>query len=429
MDATALAAAIIARELSAREACEAALAKAEADELGSFWALCPERALARAGAIDALLRRGEDAGPLAGVPVAAKDLFDVAGLQTWSGVRWEPPPTAADEDAAAVSLLEAAGAVVVGKTAMHQLAWSMSGEAPGFPQNRNAADPERMPGGSSGGSATAVAAGIVPLALGTDTGGSVRQPAAWNGVVGFKPTLGTIDPAGCAPLSRSLDTVGLLTRSARDATLGFRALNGTTHAPEVPRAPRIGVVESLFAGEPGVEQACRAALGRCEAAGATLGSAELPSLRGVLAPIYAAELADVWGERCDAQPTETLLPDTRDGIARGRQVLAVDYLAAHWALRRLRREAAAAMQVDILACPTTPIVAPLLGDPDPTSKSGRNTRVFNALGWPAISIPCGEAGGHPVGLMLAAPPARDAELLAIAERLEPALSGKHHHAP
>ncbi|MEZ5100123.1 MAG: amidase [Thermoleophilia bacterium] len=210
-------------------------------------------------------RRRLRPGPLAGAPLAVKDCFDVAGEPTSCGIRGRGSMPRASADAAVLAPL--ASLPLVGKTAMHQLAWGMSGEARGYAANRNPVDPGRMPGGSSGGSATAVAAGIVPLALGTDSGGSVRQPAAWCGVVGLKPTLGTLPTAGCAPMARSLDTVGVLARSVRDAAAALVLLTGA--APAAAAAPRrIGVVEELFEGcDDGVAASCRAALARLEADG------------------------------------------------------------------------------------------------------------------------------------------------------------------
>ena len=423
-DAVSIASAIAERRLSAREVVRAALDAAQADALGCFWTLDGDRALTRADMLDRSLARGEPAGALAGVPFGVKDCFDLAGQPSWCGVRWERPPPPAPTSAAAVEALEHSGAVALGKTSMHQLAWGMSGAAPGFPACRNPHDPERMPGGSSGGSAAAVAAQIVPLALGTDTGGSVRQPAAWCGVVGFKPSLGTLSLAGCAPLSRSLDTAGLLTRSLRDCRRAFSILTGAHAAEPGGRRDepagrhggnlRLGIVGDLFEDcGPGVAERCEEALsGLGESRAVTL-----PAVRKLLGPLYAAELADAWGERADAQ-TDGLLDDLRASVDAGRQVLAVDYLGALRALQVLRRQAAQAVEaVDVVACPTSPLLPPPLTSPDPTRRAGRNTRVFNALGWPSISLPCGEVDGLPVGLMLSAPPGRDLDLLDAAERL------------
>jgi aspartyl-tRNA(Asn)/glutamyl-tRNA(Gln) amidotransferase subunit A len=416
-DGVELARRIRAGELSAREAVEHALRRAERDGLGAFWALDEDRALAGARAVDDILARGGEPGPLAGVPVAVKDGFDLAGHPTWCGVRWSPPPAPAGADAAAVAALSAAGAIPIGKTSMHQLAWGMSGVAPGFPVCRNPVDPGRMPGGSSGGSAVAVAAGIVPLALGSDSGGSVRGPAAWCGVVGFKPSLGTVPLQGCAPMSPSFDTGGVLARSVRDCASAFAALCGAPDGTAAPGRLRVGVLETLFADcDAGVERTCREAVAALGAAGADLVGVTLPAERRLLGPLYAAELAHAWGQRLDEQPGG-VLDDVRASIAAGRRVLAVEYLAAQRTIGRLRAEAAAAAAgADVLVCPTSPIVAPPLGDPDPTRVAGRNTRVFNLLGWPSVSLPCGTVGQLPVGLMASAPSGCDRLLLAAAER-------------
>lgn len=420
-DATAIVHAIGSRAVSAREVVAEALAAAESDRFGCFWALDAEPALAGAAALDLALAHGERVGPLAGVPLAVKDCFALVGHPSWCGVRWRPDPPPAEVSAAAVVALAAGGAIPIGKTSMHQLAWGMSGEAPGFPVCRNPADSERMPGGSSGGSAAAVASGIVPLALGTDTGGSVRQPAAWCGIVGFKPSLGAVPLDGCAPLSQSLDTGGVLARSVRDCRLALTLLDAAFAVATAARAPRpgsgpfrIGIVEELFDGsEPGVAALCRAAIGNA----GPLEKVSLPSPRRILGPLYAAELAEAWGARAGAQP-DGILDDLRASIAAGRQVLAVDYLSAQRTLGALRTEAtAAAAGIDVVACPTSPMVAPPLGGPDPTRRAGHNTRVFNALGWPSVSLPCGAIDGLPVGLMLSAPQGHDTVVLAAAERI------------
>lgn len=401
-DAVAIATAVRERRLSAVESCTAALELAAADELGAVWELAAEPALAEAAALDRRLDRGEDAGLLAGVPVGVKDCFDVAGLPTTNGIASVPRPAPAAHDADAVARLRQAGAIVIAKTAMHQLAWGMSGQAPGFPPCRNPVDRKRQPGGSSSGSAVAAGAGIVPLALGTDTGGSIRQPAGWCGVVGFKPTRQLVSLAGCAPLAPSLDTCGVIARSVDDCELGLTVLTGRPWGRERLEGLRVGVLAGLLASSDGevatvVEDALRA----WSADGATLVELELPAPRRALGPIYAAEFAASWGSLVDANP-DAFGQDVRAGIAAGRQVAAVEYLAAAETVARLRADAAQRLaDLDVVACPTTPVTAPLLDAPDDVALAGRHTRIFNGLGWPSISIPCGSAAGLPVGLMLA----------------------------
>ena len=419
-DAHTLREAFVAGERSATEIVRAALAAAAADNLGSLWHVFDERALGRAAELDSARAAGEPAGALAAVPFVAKDCFAVAGITTSCGIAGERVLDVPVEDGDAVASLEAAGAVLIGKTCMDQLAWGMNGGSPGFPPTRNPADPTRMPGGSSGGSAAAVAGGIVPLALGTDAGGSVRQPAAWCGIVGFKPTLGAISTGGCAPMTPSLDTVGTFSRTIADQQLALEALapDDTLDAPaQAPGAPRIGVIESAFTDvDPAVADACENALRRWEAAGATLVALELPWVRRGLASVFSAELASFWTTVVDPADGR-LLPTVRAGLERGGEVDAVSYVRAIDALRQVRQEAAAAVEdLDLVAGPTSPIVAQPLGDPDPTAVAGRNTRVFNGLGWPAISIPvAGEP--LPIGLQLAAAAGHDGRLLDLAREL------------
>lgn len=339
-DAGETAALVRRREASAREVCETALAAAEVDELGCFWEIGAARARADADAVDEALRRGDPAGALTGVPVAVKDCFDVEGLRTTVGVRRQTPLEPASRDAEAVAALRAAGAIVVGKAAMHQLAWGMSGQSPGLPPCRNPRDPGRMPGGSSSGSAAAVAAGIVPLALGTDAGDSVRQPAAWCGIVGLKPTFATIPLGGCAPMAPSLDTGGLLARSVADCGLALGVFDRGSPG-RATSLPRIGVLESAFDGaeEAGVAVACRAALTALAESGAKLVELDLPWERRALGPVYAAELAHRWEGEVDGEPDAFGL-DVRAGVEAGRGISAIDYLDSLAALRRMREQAA-----------------------------------------------------------------------------------------
>jgi len=417
-DAVALREAFNSGTRSALEITEAALEAAERDKLGSFWHLLAERALRRAAELDMQRAQGSEAGPLAAVPFAAKDCFDVAGVATSCGISGESPLPTPTADAGAVALLEQAGAILVAKASMDQLAWGMKGDPLGFPPIRNPADPTRMAGGSSGGSAAAVGSGVVPFALGTDAGGSVRQPAGWCGVVGFKPTLGAITTTGCAPMAPSLDTVGILTRNLADQQLVSCVLCSapSTESPASGN-PRVGIVEAAFSDtDPVIAEACDEALRSWEAAGATLLELELPWARRGLGKIYAAELAASWSDRVDPDD-ERLLPSVRAGLQHGAGVDAVAYLWAMRTLDELRREAATVMSnVDVVVGPTSPIVAPPLADPDPTEIAGRNTRVFNGLGWPALSLPV-KPTGLPIGLQLAARPGEDGRLLALARAL------------
>ena len=323
--ASALSDAFRSGERSALEITRAALDAAADDKLGSFWHILEERALRRATELDE--RRASDAecGPLACVPFAAKDCFDVSGVPSSCGISGEPLLPISSADASAIALLEQAGAILVAKTSMDQLAWGMKGDPLGFPSIRNPADPTRMSGGSSGGSAAAVGGGAIPLALGTDAGGSVRQPAGWCGVVGFKPTLGAISTAGCAPMAPSLDTIGIFSRAVGDQRLAAGALlqPARSDAQGAPVNPRVGIVEAAFSeADPAVVRACEEGLRAWERAGATLVDVDLPWARRGLGKIYAAELAASWTDLIDPED-QRLLPSVRAGLQHGNQVDAV----------------------------------------------------------------------------------------------------------
>lgn len=416
-DACALNEAFCKGERSAVEIAESTLKAVEGDSLGCFWQVTAERALSRAAQLDHRRARGEELGALASVPFAAKDCFDVAGIPTTCGIAGKPLLPIPDADAVAIQALERADAVLIGKTSMDQLAWGMKGEAPDFPTVHNPVDPTRMPGGSSGGSAVAVASGLVPFALGTDAGGSVRLPAAWCGIYGFKPTLGSIDTGGCAPMAPSLDTVGVFARTLSELTRPAASLRPDTTAGDAPPAPRVGVMREAFeSADPTVVAACDDALRRWEAEGAVLLDFDLPWLRRGLGSIYACELAASWTATVDPADRR-LLPTVRAGLEHGSTIDAVSYLRAMDSLRAVRVEAASsATAIDVVAGPTSPIVAPPLSDPDATPIAGRNTRVFNGLGWPSLSIPV-STEGMPVGLQLAAVAGDDRRLLAISAQL------------
>ncbi len=242
-----LLAAFAARERSPVEALAACEARID-PHLGAFAALCLPRAREEALAAEAAWGRGAPSGPLCGVPLAVKDLFDSEGVETACGSALLAGRVPA-RDAEAVRRARAAGAVLIGKTRTHEFAWGMSMLGmDGRPLTRNPRDPERMTGGSSGGSAAAVAAGMAPLALGTDTGGSIRLPAAWCAIFGFKPTHGIVSTEGVWPLAPSLDHVGPLATTAQDCALLFAVLGGDAPV-ELQRAPRIAPASALPYGE------------------------------------------------------------------------------------------------------------------------------------------------------------------------------------
>jgi Asp-tRNA(Asn)/Glu-tRNA(Gln) amidotransferase A subunit family amidase len=401
-------------ERSAREVCEERIARAEAHaDLGAFWHLDEEAALAEADAIDARRAAGERLGPLAGVPVAVKDAFAVRGMPSGGG----PPATTPSRDAAAVARVRSAGGIILGKTAMHQLGWGMTGQTPGYPVCRNPLDSDRQPGGSSSGSAVAVAAEIVPLSLGGDTGGSVRQPAAWCRVVGWKPQQSAVQREGLAPLAPCMDTVGWFTDSAADAAYVHRAIAAGRYPPAR------GITGASFAvdpivlerADPVVAEAVEAAATLLTEAGLQRRDDAMPGLPARLGPIYAAHLAEHWGDVVDADP-ESFGTDVRDGVAAGRAVAAVDYLdtlADRTAQRDQRWRGA-----DLVVGPTTPVLPPLLSEPDDVRRVGGLTRPYNLLDWPAISLPA--PGPAAVGIQIAGPRGSERLIFDVATALEAA---------
>jgi Asp-tRNA(Asn)/Glu-tRNA(Gln) amidotransferase A subunit family amidase len=402
---------------TATATCEDALERARASaQLGAFWYVASVEARAAAKAVDAAVQRGRDPGRLAGVPVGVKDAFDVAGMPGGGG----GPVRIAGQDAFAVQRLRSEGAVVLGKLAMHQLGWGMSGQTPGRPLCKNPYAPGRQPGGSSSGCAAAVAAETVPLALGADSGGSVRVPAAWCGVAGYKPARATVPRTGLLPLADIFDTVGLVARSIDDCLLADAVLRG---APEQELTPvsslTLGVARRLVdQAQPEVTAQCTRALEALADLGVRLVDVE-PPVRGIpLRPIYAAELASVWADEVEANPP-SYGADVRNGVATGLGVSAVDYLRALREVDRARREARLA--VDALACPASQILPPALEAPDDVAAAGRCARVFNLLDWPSLVVPCGSMEA-PVGLQFAGPPGREGVLFALAVALEEALA-------
>ena len=449
---TQLSAALRARQVSSRELTAAALGRiGVADQaLNSFITLTPERALAAADAADARLARGEG-GPLTGIPFAHKDIFCTAGVLTTCASKMLAN-FVSPYDATVVERLGAAGIVVVGKTNMDEFAMGSSNETSWFGPVRNPWDPERSPGGSSGGSAAAVAAGLVPAATGTDTGGSIRQPASLVGITGFKPTYGRVSRYGMIAFASSLDQAGVLTLTAEDAALltgamaGFDPRDSTSADLPVPdyaaglgaslKGRRIGVPrEFLDAGlEPGSAAAIREALQVYERLGATLVDLSLPSL-GLSVPTYyivapaecSSNLSRFDGVRfgyrhAGATTLEELYRKSRgEGfgaevkrrILTGTYVLSAGYYDAYYLKAQKARRLIADdfrrcfADVDVIAGPTAPTPAFRLGekvdDPVQMYLNDIYTIPVNLAGLPGMSVPCGFSGGLPVGLQLIGP--------------------------
>ncbi len=403
--------------VAATEACLQVIA-AHDRALNAFILVLGAPALAQARQADAELAAGHDRGPLHGVPLSLKDLFDLRGVATTAASKVRATDVAA-HDAAAVVQLRQAGAVIVGKTNLHEFAFGTTNEDSGFGPARHPLDPVRSPGGSSGGSAISVATGMALGTLGTDTGGSIRIPAAVCGLVGLKPTAGETSADGVVPLSQTLDHVGPLAQTVTDAWYLHQALVGHPGPRPLTASPlgglRIGVPHRYFCSllEPEVRAAFDAAVAALERAGAhvaTVDIAHADYVATVYLPIVLAEAAAYHAATLDAR-AEQYTAAVRLRLEMGRYVLAEDYLRAMAGRAALRREVDAALSwYDVLMLPTVPIVAPPLGaatvDIDGEAHAVRSlmlrlTQLFNITGHPAISLPCGTtSAGWPVGLQL-----------------------------
>jgi aspartyl-tRNA(Asn)/glutamyl-tRNA(Gln) amidotransferase subunit A len=436
------------RRVSSVELVRAALDRIERlnPSLRAFLTVLPERALERAAQCDRESAAGAIRGPLHGVPVAVKDLFDMRGIPTTGGaIIYDGVP--ATGDAAAVEKLEAAGAVIVGKLNLHELAYGVTSENPHFGTVRNPWNQEHSAGGSSGGSGAAVAAGLVFAALGTDTGGSIRIPAAFCGTVGFKPTFGLVSRYGTQPLGFSLDHVGPLARSVRDAAAVLDVIAGyDSRDPASVANPVAGYVPAEICSIGGirigipdpdvwqpidreVEEAVREAIGRAGSLGAEVTRVSLPDWEAVNTVGQVLLLAEAAAVFEYVERREEVGPDVRALLDQGRLLPATDYIHA----QRLRRQFQIEFrkvwsQVDCLITPAVPIAAPRLGqnaislgqaEQPVRPLATRFSRPFNVLGVPAISLPCGLTSyGLPIGLQIVGPTFQDALVLRIAAALE-----------
>jgi Asp-tRNA(Asn)/Glu-tRNA(Gln) amidotransferase A subunit family amidase len=402
-----------ATEIAAR-----ALAEAERSELGAFWALDGEGATRTAARVDERLVRGKDAGLLAGVTVAVKDLFDLAGLPTTGGVRSDLAP--ARGDAAIVRRFRRAGAVPLGKSSMDQLGWSVAGTTPGFPPCINPLSHRLSPGGSSSGSAVAVAAGITGIGIGADIAGSVRIPAAFCGLVGLRLAPRRVSLQGALRIVPSFDAAGVLAVSVRDCVAAYEVLTGRPAPPRPTETLRLGLLEDLFeAADSDVASAAERAARRAGAGDLVLASTRLCWQPRGFGRILAAELARTWGARVKRSPGR-FTDDIRRSVKYGDRLSGASEAEARMALgaarQRLRRRLAG---FDVLGCPTVPCPVPPADRRGTVDEITRFTRLFSALGWPAVSLPAGlDSAGRPVGLQLAAPPSKLGQLLHTAAVLE-----------
>jgi len=405
--------------------------------LNAFITVTADQALAQARTAEAELFRGDWRGPLHGIPIGLKDLIDTAGIPTTAASELYKTriPT---QNAEVVQRLERAGAIFLGKQNLHEFAYGGSSMISCFGEVHNPWNPEFIAGGSSGGSAAAVAAGLGYAAIGTDTAGSIREPAALCGVVGLKPTYGRVSTQGVIPLSESLDHVGPIAATVADATVVFCAL---AEGPGVPpanflepwsqtRQLRIGITASFFYDDlhPEVAKAVESALESMKPL-----ASEIRDI--TLAPdndrtVQAAESYAFHADAAAKTP-ELYQPETLRRIKTGENISKEDYRRQHAVLEKMRADIHRVFEsVDIIVTPTTPIPAPKIADlkqkPELLRPHElillRNTRPFNVWGVPTISIPCGlTTDGLPIGLQIAAAPPREDLLLQFAYECEQAL--------
>ncbi|HVG47629.1 MAG TPA: amidase family protein [Rubellimicrobium sp.] len=382
----------------------------------------PDRARSEAHAARARARSGTRRGPLDGVPLSWKDLYDTAGVPTEAGttlLAGRTPP----RDAEVLRQATLRGTICLGKTHMTELAFSGLGLNPRTATPPNVHDPDRLAGGSSSGAAASVAWGLAPAAIGSDTGGSIRLPAAWNDLVGFKPAHGALPLAGVVPLCPSFDTVGPIARSVEDAALIWEALGGprVDLAATSLQGATFGVLRDVVLD--GVENApARAfdsALDRLAQSGARVVDIRLPRLPRAYeigVPLYGAEAWASWREHVEPAPHKVFAP-VLTRVSSGREVLAADYLLAMDELRAIRTEARDALGgLDALLCPTSAILPPQAAAVEADHElfrarnllALRNTRMANLLGLASITIPTGTPS---CGLMLSVLPGREGQVL------------------
>jgi aspartyl-tRNA(Asn)/glutamyl-tRNA(Gln) amidotransferase subunit A len=444
------------KKVSPVELTQACLARIETfnASLNAFITVTAESALAEARRAESEVQHGRWLGPLHGIPIALKDLIDTAGVRTTgaSALFKDRVPT---QDASVVQRLKNAGAILLGKLNMQELAYGGTSVPSFFGRVSNPWDLERIAGGSSGGSAAAVAAGLCYAALGSDSGGSVREPAALCGIVGLKPTYGRVSNRGVLPLAWSLDHIGPMTRSVVDSAILLQAIAGYDpddiasedrpvdqylHSKAVdPGQPRIGVPREFFYAEldPDVQEALeKALLVLVVAAGANITdvSLELSKDRMVFrAEAYATQAENI------AKTPELYLPETLAKFKTGFGIDAPSYIRARRDLARLRRSVLSVFSsVDLLVTPTTPVTAPKASDYPKGADAAlaldglllRNARPFNMSGLPTISVPCGLSRTRlPIGLQISAAPWQEQRLLSVARAFEAATDWHTRRAP
>ena len=419
--------------------------------LNAFITVTAESALAEARAAEIEIARGEWRGPLHGIPVALKDLIDTAGTRTTaaSGLYQNRVPT---EDAEVVRRLRQAGAVILGKNNLHEFAYGGSSLVSYFGDVHNPWDAAHIAGGSSGGSAAAVAAGLCYAAIGTDTAGSIREPAALCGCVGIKPTYGRVSGRGVIPLSWSLDHIGPLAATVADAAVVLQAIAGydplDACSADVPvsdyvsalgegtKSLRIGVPRAYFYDD--LDDEVRAAVEQALVVIGTL-VAEVRDVQIEVTTDRTVQAAESFAYHADnvARTPESYQPETLRRIRSGANIFAAEYIQRRREMDQQRRRAHDFFaEVDLLVTPTMPIPAPAMADlkKDPAALRPaelallRNTRPFNVWGLPAISVPCGFTKSRlPIGLQIAGPHWREDLVLRLAYAYESATEWHERH--
>ena len=435
---------IAAGRTSALNVVEATLTRIRArdPELNSFTAVTERRALAHARALDEARAHGKSLPPLAGVPFAVKNLFDIAGLPTLAGSKINREAAPARRDAALIARLEAAGAVLVGALNMGEYAYDFTGENAHDGPSRNPHDVDRMTGGSSGGSAAAVAGGLVPIALASDTNGSIRVPASLCGLFGLKPTYGRLSCAGTFPFVTSLDHVGPLARSARDLALAYDAMQGPDpNDPACADRPAEPVIQLLDQGIAGLRIAVAGGYFKCNAGevvyaldrvAAALGAnrdVEIPEAeraRSAAFIITASEGASLHLDRLRTRARD-FDPAVRDRLIAGAMLPALLVVKAQ-KFRRWYRDAVLKLfdEVDAILAPATPCSAPLigqqafkLGDSELAARAnlGLYTQPISFIGLPVVALPV-PLTPLPIAIQIIAAPWRENVALRIAHALE-----------
>jgi len=432
-----------AREITSEQMTEQCLQRIEADNarLNTFILVLADQARRQAREADREIVSGHDRGPLHGAPISIKDLIDIRGVPTTAASRVREGHIA-ERDAPSITHLRQAGAVVVGKTNLHEFAFGTTSEDSAFGPVRNPHDPSRSPGGSSGGSAASIVAGMALASVGTDTGGSIRIPAAACGTVGLKPSHGEVSIDGVVPMSRTFDHVGPLAQTVADACLVYHALLGDSGAIAPAPMPvsglRLAVPRKYFCDilDDEVRAQFDASLERLREAGARVDDIEIHHAADIV-PVYVhISFADAATYHAATLETmaERYTEPVRLRLEAGRYVQAEDYVRALAGREVLRREVDAALaQHDALVLPTMPIAAPLIGA-NTVMVSGseqpvrnmmlRLTQLFNVTGHPALAVPCGStSAGLPCSMQLVGCRMQTDALLRVALACESYIAG------